>query len=658
MEEFKIVDGGINYIFTLLSDSVKIEKQDGTVFSNYFVPIKVFLEFVSVYNKREEVLTNILTKPISQPIYDDMSEAKQIFLPKELARKFIEFKTGQKGSYYTIQITNQSHRDTKFGENGRFNYVASNKIVLSSEICGPNWFKSVDGFCVWGPNKATDNKIVDISIKEDFDKIVAALREYNQKFASINIKVSNSEIGVKVKYIGYESNPKDLTIKIIAQTHIGKEFGINSEKYIASNNIILCSLSSVEWVRRENIFYVKGVNTNSDNSFAWIDSRDNYERVIAAIDEYNQKFSGVDINQKINEGKQRFFGARTTIRQKYVDYEIDTLGLTLKIIGQSHRGKEFGPKNNNFTASNGIVLTSGSYPSWDVNLRNFWVRGFDGDTDNTIVKIGNLEYLKIIVAALDEYNKEFSGEKEEPMERWQREDEMGQRKEIVFITQENVASNLYTIQIKEQTHIGKEFSENGDYEYRASNGILLASIGQPYWNKTLQRFSVRGTDKSRDNDAIKFEERVDFKRVCAALTEYNQKFGQVQEMPRINKYIRIVTTQKTIQITAQSHIGRKFGEDNNIYYKASNGIMLMSESYPNWTVKYSIFHVRGSDSTKDKTVVNVGNFNDAVAICSAINEYNAKFSDPNFKPEVQQKKQSSFDSSDGVLPATEDRYPI
>ena len=83
-----------------------------------------------------------------------------------------------------------------------------------------------------------------------------------------------------------------------------------------------------------------------------------------------------------------------------------------------------------------------------------------------------------------------------------------------------------SFRIVEQSHRYNEFSEeNGQpsREFRATNGILLMSVGSPEWRSyenTLFVWGIVGAD-----DRTVMAKLTDFKRIVFAIDEYNQYFG-------------------------------------------------------------------------------------------------------------------------------------
>ena len=79
--------------------------------------------------------------------------------------------------------------------------------------------------------------------------------------------------------------------------------------------------------------------------------------------------------------------------------------LTFAIEEQSHRGKSFGFKDNNFTASNGVMLSSYDFP--EIRKGRLFVMGGHTSRDNDYLECSELEFKEYLVA-VEEYNATFS----------------------------------------------------------------------------------------------------------------------------------------------------------------------------------------------------------------------------------------------------------
>jgi hypothetical protein len=87
--------------------------------------------------------------------------------------------------------------------------------------------------------------------------------------------------------------------------------------------------------------------------------------------------------------------------------------MSLQIVEQSHRGKEFGYNGSNeFTSKNGITIRSIDIPWCEQNSDTLYVRGASTDYDNDTMHVYP-EYVPKILAAVDEYNAYFGGKETE-----------------------------------------------------------------------------------------------------------------------------------------------------------------------------------------------------------------------------------------------------
>jgi len=100
--------------------------------------------------------------------------------PVVTVKKYIRYRILSMSGNYVLQITEQSHRNSDFGENGRDTFYASNGVTLAS-VGGPQWSPSENKLYVWGWVDSFENSMVYLPEK-DIEKIEFAISEYNQTF--------------------------------------------------------------------------------------------------------------------------------------------------------------------------------------------------------------------------------------------------------------------------------------------------------------------------------------------------------------------------------------------------------------------------------------------------------------------------------------------
>lgn len=89
-----------------------------------------------------------------------------------------------------------------------------------------------------------------------------------------------------------------------------------------------------------------------------------------------------------------------------------------------------------------------------------------------------------------------------------------------------VEDDKVTFRIVEQTHRNGEFSQqaNND-EFKACNGIELASAAFPYWDVGKSTLFCRGYRDDRD-DIMLTCTTVEFAKICEAVADYNETDGK------------------------------------------------------------------------------------------------------------------------------------
>lgn len=112
--------------------------------------------------------------------------------------------------------------------------------------------------------------------------------------------------------------------------------------------------------------------------------------------------------------KQKNNGQKMKKKQEYKHIEITMITIAdgcvhVTIANQTHRGENFGEdKNNYFTASNGVTLTSELYPQIRTSTQIF-VRGTKKERDETILIMREDTFLEL-KQAIKEYNNKWKKE--------------------------------------------------------------------------------------------------------------------------------------------------------------------------------------------------------------------------------------------------------
>ena len=87
------------------------------------------------------------------------------------------------GDTYVVKIAEQTNRNSSFGRSGGWRFVASNGLVLESESL-PEHIKGSNKCYVRGSDSTKDDKNLFFG-KENLDKFVLAVKEYNEEFKDV-----------------------------------------------------------------------------------------------------------------------------------------------------------------------------------------------------------------------------------------------------------------------------------------------------------------------------------------------------------------------------------------------------------------------------------------------------------------------------------------
>lgn len=94
-----------------------------------------------------------------------------------------------------------------------------------------------------------------------------------------------------------------------------------------------------------------------------------------------------------------------------------------------------------------------------------------------------------------------------------------------------VEGDKVTFKIADQTHRNGKFSQQANTdEFKACNGITLASFAFPYWDGGKSTLFCRGYRDDRDNIRHTCT-AVEFAKICEAVAEYNDTDGRGHEKP-------------------------------------------------------------------------------------------------------------------------------
>lgn len=106
------------------------------------------------------------------------------------------------------------------------------------------------------------------------------------------------QLMIKIVSEGYVGRTKFYTIVIIGQTHRNSYFAEKSDTFRASNGYTLSSVGCPQWKADDKKLFVRGCEKKFDNEELQVAEKD-YNKLLAAIEEYNKKFMFTPDGQSI-----------------------------------------------------------------------------------------------------------------------------------------------------------------------------------------------------------------------------------------------------------------------------------------------------------------------------------------------------------------------
>jgi len=197
-------------------------------------------------------------------------------------------------------------------------------------------------------------------------------------------------------------------------------------------------------------------------------------------------------------------------------------------------------------------------------------------------------------------------------------------KKSIKLSVKPIGPDFQTVEvgIVEQSHRGVDFGLRG-YEF-THGGVCLRSEGSlALYGATL---FVRGTRRDLDHRTVSMP--VDtYAKIKAAVEAYNALFSFEPH------HIKISGTPVgpdfqfvDVQVLEQTHRNKSFTEDARAF-KASNGFVLKSGSYPDYYYPDSAIYLRGEEVCNDNRIVRVPAATFKL-LKDAVEEYNKVYSAP------------------------------
>jgi len=193
--------------------------------------------------------------------------------------------------------------------------------------------------------------------------------------------------------------------------------------------------------------------------------------------------------------------------------------VEIGIVEQSHRGAEFGTCGEEFKHDGFTLSSQGALALYGGLL---YVRGTRRDLDHRTIAVPVATYVKI-KAAVEAYNAFFS---------------FDPRHIKISGTPVGPDFQFVDVQVLEQTHIRKDFSENANY-FVASNGFKLLSDTSPaFYSIGHNELYLRGTDNRSDNNVMRVPAAT-FKKLADAVKEYNEVYAASKKCAAPAKAIEV-----------------------------------------------------------------------------------------------------------------------
>ena len=328
-------------------------------------------------------------------------------------------------------------------------------------------------------------------------------------------------------------------------------------------------------------------------------------------------------------------GKCTTEKKELVVQEIsrNCSMIRCRITKQTHRGGAFGKSDYVFDATNGISLRSMLCPDFMGN--SVYVRGSKESSDCNTENV-SIAHFNEIMEAVKEYNEYFKGE-EKPM--------IPKKEKELVIHEVSRNSRNVKFMLAKQTHFGCKFGITTK-EFTAKNDVcIISAFGTPevYGDNT---FYVLGDLSSSYKNTIISTTIRRFNRIECAVKEYNDHFTTKVPCKDIKKEVKKVVKKKVkikeakklyiteidrtpeyvkVIVAHQTHRNGCFGEDKD-HFKASNGILLQSMSYPAYaSIGAGIVFLQGNTKTFDNATFFIP-IKQYYKVLIAVKEYNEYFS--------------------------------
>lgn len=289
-------------------------------------------------------------------------------------------------SEITFQIVEQTHRCEEFSPIGKglpSDFFSSSGFELTSYTLPMMGSSLKRTLFMRGDCTADDYEKVTVSY-DTFEEIVKAINEYN---ALYNQEEENEEKSMKkIELEIVADDLEQVCFKVSKQTHVGDDFGNDSNSVITPSGLVLKSVNAPAYERNGSL-YVRGIYSKYNDRLVLV-PRSVFDKIKKACDEYNEMFT-----------KKREHKHITLEKLAENDGHV-----AFKILEQTHRQTAFGEDfSYEFFASNGIRLASVEFPHVYNSDNAFYVQGGDKSEDSMMMLTSSLFYKKL-EKAVEEYN--------------------------------------------------------------------------------------------------------------------------------------------------------------------------------------------------------------------------------------------------------------
>lgn len=489
------------------------------------------------------------------------------------------------------------------------------------------------------------------------------------------------------------------TFQIVRQKYRGAEFNRGSVAFSNYPGVLLKSGACPEMRKEADgslTLFVKGrgYGLSEDYPIPMNITWDDLYNVCGAVNEYNKAMYEYE-TKKDTFGHPEFQHWFTTeYTEGYIQAGIKRENLALDLClsidqttgkkslvvkTQKYRWGNFNPIDGytNFTASNGIVLNSITYPEWNPsNQKVLYLRGTDTSRDDISLDVSDMSFseLREIYMAAFEYNValfKYEQKKATPVlsekelfMQWLKKD-LNEPRPYADDPALDIGLNLNasTLRIELQKYRREGFNPmNKADSFTASNGFRLTSGTHPAWYYGGNVLYVQGELHYCDTNVVDIKDMPyeTLKALLIAVREYNLKVYEHEQSvlktftedeflrwyentyraknrdaiygddPALRLDIDLDTF--TLYIKTQKYHNMKFNpvttgdHDDRRAFTSTNGFSLHSIAYPHWYAddpsRHNELYLQGETKKTEKVDIKGMPYSTIKKMFEAVHEYN------------------------------------